>query len=143
MKRTSKTSLADGTAMSSEKSEKFCKPKCPETFTTEFGRQLIGWLGGNVSIIRNNWCWRDFATAFFAFRSQVEQYFAEATVGNPADAAYWMCWRCGSSREWAERVIEQAKTGDPAQAAYWMWKCCGSSQEWAESVNVKYERTQG
>ena len=58
-------------------------------------------------------------------------YFHTETGGEPAVN---MVRYCGSSREWAEKVIENAKTGDIAHAALDMARYCGSSREWAQEI---------
>ncbi len=110
------------------------KPECPERFTVDFGRKLIAYLGGDASIIKDSWCWKDFAKHFSHLREKAEKYFEEAQEGDPSWAAYNMHVYCGSSKEWTEKVIENAKTGDPAWCAYLMRKYYGSSKEWLDKV---------
>jgi len=109
-------------------------PECPDEFTREFAKELLGALGADISKIGPDDCWIDLGRKFAKYRSQVEEYFAKATTGKPAYAAYAMTRYCRSSRHWAKRVIENAKTGDPALVAAWMALECGVSREWAERV---------
>ena len=106
----------------------------PRTLDAEFGRALVAELGGDPEPIEDEWCWRDFARAYPELREKAEAWFAAATAGEAAWAAYCMAYYCGSSRKWAERVIAAATAGDPSWAAYCMARDCGSSREWAEGV---------
>ena len=113
------------------------KPDCPDIFTIVFARQLIAYLGGDAHKIRNNWCWHTFAINYPNLKEKAEQYFAEATTGDPAMAAYWMVKHFGSERSWAERVIERATTGDPAWAARLMVEYGGSKQSWGDRIEKR------
>jgi len=115
------------------------KPECPEEFTTDFGRQLVEYLGGDSAPIENYWCWKHFAKHYPELREKAERYFETATTGNPAYAAYCMAHYCGSDREWAERIIERTTIGDPAEAAYAMVCDCGSDRKWAERIIERAE----
>jgi len=107
---------------------------CPDGFDVAWARDFIAYLGGDASIVKDNWCWSRFGEHFQHLREKAEQFFAAAATGDPPSAAYGMCKYCGSTREWAEGVIERAATGDPAWAAYLMCSYCGSTREWAEGV---------
>ena len=109
-------------------------PKCPNTFTIDFGRELVEYLGGNPDAIQDNWCWKELGKQYLELQGRAERYFEAAETGNPTYAAYQICRNCGSDREWAEKVIETAQTGDPALTAYRMCRNCGSASEWAEGI---------
>src|SRR3972149_5610268 len=107
---------------------------CPDGFDVAWARDFIAYLGGDASIVKDNWCWSRFGKHFQHLREKAEQFFAAAATGNPACGAYLMCRDCGSTREWAEGVIERATAGDPPWAAYSMCSSRGSTKEWAEGV---------
>src|SRR3989344_5693986 len=109
-------------------------PECPEIFTLRFARELLSALGADINIIRDNWCWANFREPFSSYQEKVEAYFANAKTGDPAFAAFRMVYSCGSSREWAEKVIEESQIGNPASAANCMAYYFGSSLEWARKV---------
>lgn len=109
-------------------------PACPVNFDRKFARELLFALGADISIIRNRDCWGHLAEKFAAYRPQVEAYFECSTTGNPVYAVYCMARYCGSSREWAERVIASVAFGDLCMTAYYLAHYCGFSWEWAEQV---------
>ena len=109
-------------------------PECPSVFTPNFGRKLVKYLGGDPTLIKDHWCWEEFAKAYPKLRRKAEHYFERATTGNPANAALCMARHCKSKRTWAKKVIESAKTCDPTYPAYFMVRYFGSSRKWAEKV---------
>ena len=115
------------------------RPECPDEFTTRFARELVKYLGGNPTPIKDDWCWKEFAEAYPELRQKAERYFESAKTGGPGYAAYRMVHDCGSSREWAERIIEHAQTGNPSWAAFCMVHDCDSSRKWAERVIERAE----
>ena len=66
-----------------------------------------------------------------------EKEIEEIVEGGAAESAYLMCSECGSSREWAEKMIERG-IGDVAWSAYLMCHECGSTKEWYDSVVKKH-----
>ena len=115
------------------------RPKCPEDFTVEFGKNLISYLGGNISLIEENDCWKEFSKKFPELKDKVEKYFEkclELQEGNVSQAAYYMCYYKISSKSWAESIIEK---DDNSRYAYLMCKFCGSSKSWYESIKNKSE----
>ena len=115
------------------------KPECPDVFNYKFGIELIKYLGGDPSKIKTSWCWEDFGRTYPELLPGAEKYFEEATIGNPASAAFWMAFFKLSTPEWAKMVIENATTGSPAWAAYRMARKKISTPAWAESVKNKFE----
>ena len=108
-------------------------PKYPNDFTDDFLRKLVKYLGGDPSFIGECF-WDSLVQNCPKLRKKAEQYFEEATTGDPAYATYRMAIFCNSKEEWAEKVIENSKTGDPADAAYRMVCSCNSKRKWAEKV---------
>ena len=113
----------------------FQKPECPILyFTTNFFKELIQYfLQQEIDIPYGaHWVW--FIEQFPELKEKVEEYFENATTGDPSLAAYYMVKYCDSSTTWAEKIIENATIGDPSWAAYCMADDGGSSKEWAERV---------
>ena len=113
------------------------KPNCPDSFTAQFGIELVKYLGGDPAPIQNNWCWSEFAKQYSELIPLAEKYFAAATTGDPGYAAYCMVMYCGGSREWAEGVITAATTGDPINAAHLMVMILGSDDIWFMDLWLK------
>ena len=113
------------------------KPDCPDIFTIVFARQLIAYLGGDAGKIEDDWCWHTFAINYPELKGKAEQYFAEATTGDPSLAAYMMVEYGGSERDWAEGIIERATTGNPAWAARLMVECGGSERSWGDRIEKR------
>ena len=107
------------------------RPKCLEYLDTNFGKELIQYLGGNPDLIEENDCWEEFAEKFPELKEKAENYFEEE---NSSEAAYWMYYFCNSSKEWAEKIIEK---NNNSRYVYYM--CCNrnSSKSWAEKIIEK------
>ena len=113
------------------------KPKCPVIFTTDFGRELVKYLGGDASEVEDGDCWKDFGVQFPELVEPAMTYFEKATTGDPAYAAYCLVLDCHGDLERAMRVCETATTGDPALAAYCLVRDCDAPREWYEELKTK------
>jgi len=109
------------------------KPDCPYDFDVEFGKQLVKYLGGDVSKVKKKDCWWDFAKKFPELLNPAMKYFEEATAGAPSGAAYYLMVYGAAPLEWAMRVVENAKTGNPSWEAYKLTKY-GAPLKWAMKV---------
>ena len=123
---------------SARSKKKLVCPRCPDGFDWRFGKKLIKYLGGDPSLVKDDWCWEQFAKTYPELIKRAEEYFEEATTGNPSFAAYKMVYHCNSKREWAEHVIENDTVGYPVYAAWRMVYYCNSSRTWAEKIDAKW-----
>src|SRR3972149_4197031 len=110
---------------------------CPDGFDVAWARDFIAYLGGDASIVKDNWCWSDFGKHFQHLREKAEQFSAAAATGDPPSAAYGMCKYCGSTREWAEGVFERLPRGRPADHHY---LACHDGRHAAERLGAGIER---
>ncbi len=140
-------------------------------FNVDFGKKLIEYLDplADISIIEDNWCWKEFGDNFNYLKPKVMKYFehiknkdivfaiynlvkycnfnrewaekiiSNCKIGDASYIAFIMVKYCNSDRKWAEEIILRCNIGNPAWSAYLMYENCGSSREWAEDVITRFK----
>jgi hypothetical protein len=102
--------------------------------TIELAREIVVYLGGDATIIKDNWCYPQLRKAF---PELMEAYFSlieNATTGDPSYAAYAAGMYLEMPKERVFSVIENATTGDPAYTACWAGIKLGMPRERVFSV---------
>jgi hypothetical protein len=93
--------------------------------TIESAREIVEYLGGDSSIIKNCWCYPQLRKAFPELREAYFELIEKATTGDVAWAAYHAGRHLGMPKERVFAVIENSTTGEVSQAAYWAGRNLG------------------
>jgi hypothetical protein len=75
--------------------------------TIESAREIVEYLGGDPSIIRDDWCYPQLKEAFPELKEAYFELIEKATTGNVAFAAYLAGINLGMPRERVFAVIEE------------------------------------
>ena len=97
--------------------------------SVESAREIVAYLGGDPSIIGDDWCYPELENAFPDLKEAYFKLIEKATSGYVASAAYWACIFLGMPKERAFSIIEKATTKDGRAMAYWAEKNLGMPQE--------------
>jgi hypothetical protein len=93
--------------------------------TAESARKIVKYLGGDSSIIKDNWCYPQLKRAFPELKEAYFELIENATTGDVAMAAYWAGRHLGMPKERVFTAIENATTGDVARAAHYAGRNLG------------------
>ncbi len=110
--------------------------KCPNNFTVDFGKKLIEYLDptADISMIKYNWCWKDFGEQFKYLESKIMRYFEQVKEGEPVKAVFYLIHYCKYNIEWGKKTIENNQIGQFAYYTYLMASNHYCTCQWAEKI---------